>query len=347
MPFILATCLSDVADAKRQVQKAQAAAYRHDVAWLAYSESPAVNAWIKAYAKNAQFSIFQATPDNLPSFAAFKGPHAGYNAALALGALFEQPVILMADADLTADASVKLKTLDAEAAQGACTGNSDEPNVWQKHAAATLQSYAAGVTSPAFAAKQLQAALEGNVPTDLVQPCHQALCIGAHATQDACLPPIGPAPMDVYANTAFFFRVTLMQPKFTWLRHEPPQPADATRLEKAWTQSEQLEAYMRVLDYVFEKSRMRTISDFLLDEAVTNAYYPARAAITDEQYQTVLKLHHPSLSLAYARLTRAPPQPDKADMKRWIRAFFAAQTGWKEAIRICGEENLEEKLRVR
>jgi|GEM_PF-5526712 len=347
MPYILATNLPDVQAAKRQCQKAQAAAYRHDVAWLAYSESPAVSAWVRAYAKTARYSIFLATPDNLPNAAAFHGPHAGYNAALALGALFEQPVLLLEDADLTADAHIKLKELDADATQGACTGVTDEPQTWQRHAEVTLQSYAAGVVSPAFAVKQLQAALEGNVPSEKVQPCHQALGISARAAQEACMPPSGPAPLDVYANTAFFFHVTLMQPKFAWVRHEPPQPADATRLEKAWAQSEQLEAYLRILDYVFEKSRIRTISDFLLDEAVTNAYYPPRAALTDEQYQTVVKLHHPSLSLAYARLTRPPAQPDKGPLKAAIRAFFAAQNGWKETIRECGEENLEEKWRVK
>ncbi|MBI2445428.1 hypothetical protein HYV43_03505 [Candidatus Micrarchaeota archaeon] len=346
MPFILATCAADVQQAKRQAQKAQAAAYRHDVAWLTHSESAAVQAWVRAYAKNAHYPIFLAGQQTLPDLPPFNGPHAGYNAALALGALFEQPVLFLADADLTAEATTKLRELDAEAAQGACTGASDEPHSWQNHAEKTLQSVATGVVSPDFAARQLQAALEGNVPSDLVQPCHQALCISARAAEYACLPPIGPAPLDVYANTAFFFHVSLMQPKFAWVRHEPPSPADSARLEKAWIQSEQLETYMRVLDYVFEKTRMRTISDFLLDEAVTNAYYPARAAWTDEQYQAVLKLRHPSLNLAYARLTRAPTQPDKGQMKTAIRAFFAAQNAWKETIRTCGEKNLEEKLRL-
>ncbi len=348
MPFILATHAHDVEHAKSHAKKAQAAAYRHDVAWSAYSESPAVAAWIRAYAQNARFSIFLSTPDKLPTAPAFVGQNAGYNAGLMLGFLFGQPVILMDDAGLDSNAIENLTALkDADAIQGACIGHIDDPAFFQNAVRMTLQSASAGVIRPDFAAAQLQSALEGKLPADYAVLCHDAVTVNAHAISNACLPPDGPAPLDVYASQAFRFGVQVLEPQFAWTTHAAEETADAHRLEKTWAMREQTNAYLRVLDYVLEKTGMRTVSDFLIDEALRQAYYEPQPVITEAQYQQILSLHRPTLNLAYARLTRPPTPNDNALTKRSIRTYLAAQTNWKETLRSCGEQGLEEKLRIK
>ncbi len=348
MPFILATHAHDVQQAKDDAQKAQAAAYRHDVAWSAYAESPAVAAWIRAYAKNARFPIFLSGPDKLPAASAFIGPHAGYNAGLLLGFLFNQPVILLGDADLAANASDNLHALkDADAVQGACTGAVDEPAFFQDAVRKALQSLSAGVIRADYAAAQLQAALQCDLPADYVLPCHQSLLVNPPALQNACLPPDGPAPLDVYASQAFRFGVRVLEPTFVWTAHPAGKSPDVGGLEKSWTAREQTNAYLRILDYVLNTTNMRTSSDFLIDEALRQAYYAPQPVITEAQYQQIVSLKRPSLSLAYARLTRAPSQPDKAATKRAIKTYLAAQLTWKETLRAAGEAGLEEKLRIK
>ncbi|MBI5226249.1 hypothetical protein HY994_03340 [Candidatus Micrarchaeota archaeon] len=346
MPFLLATVCSDVEHAKSQVRKAQGAAYKNDAAWSVYSESPAVHAWIKAYAQNIEYPIFLSCPENVPNAPAFTGPNGGYNVALAIAYQYEQNVILLDDAELTPDAVEKLAGVDAEALQGACTGAVDDPLFWQLAVQQVLKSLAAGVVSPAFAAKQLQAALEGTLQSDKPWTCHHALSISANSIDNAALSPYGTRPLDLYANTAYFFKVRVLEPHFAWTRHEPAATSNAERFLQEWDQYQKTEIRLRVLDYIIEKTRMRTVSDFLIDEALSNAYYAPKSAISQEQYEQILSLKHPSLSLAYAKLTRPPELPEKQAMRRIIKTFLAAQTDWKDCLRSFGEQGIDEKLRV-